>query len=100
MALTYDKAAARLAEDRDVLLALHDFPAEHWRHIRATNPIESTFATARLGITETKGRLGRETAPAMVFKPRQSAGKKWRRLDGSHQIAAIIQGVKFKGEKS
>ena len=76
------------------------FPAEHWKHIRTTNPIESTFATVRLRTTKTKGCLSRMTALTMVFKLCQSASKKWRRLDGSHQIADIIQGVKFKdGEK-
>ena len=81
-------------------LAFYDFPAEHWKHIRTTNPIESTFATVRLRTTKTKGCLSRMTALTMVFKLCQSASKKWRRLDGSHQIADIIQGVKFKdGEK-
>ena len=83
----YDKAVACLAKDRDVLLAFYDFPAEHWKHIRTTNPIESTFATVRLRTTKTKGCLSRMTALTMVFKLCQSASKKWRRLDGSHQIA-------------
>ena len=96
----YDKAVACLAKDHDVLLAFYDFPAEHWKHIRTTNPIESTFATVRLRTTKTKGCLSRMTALTMVFKMCQSASKKWRRRDGSHQIADIIQGVKFKdGEK-
>ena len=96
----YDKAVACLAKDRDVLLAFYDFPAEHWKHIRTTNPIESTFATVRLRTTKTKGCLSRMTALTMVFKLCHSASKKWRRLDGPHQIADIIQGVKFKdGEK-
>ncbi len=96
----YDKAAACLAKDRDVLITFYDFPAEHWKHIRTTNPIESTFATVRLRTTKTKGCLSRMTALTMVFKLCQSASKKWRRLDGSHQLAEIIRGVKFKdGEK-
>ncbi len=96
----YDKAAACLAKDRDVLLTFYDFPAEHWKHIRTTNPIESTFATVRLRTTKTKGCLSHMTALTMVFKLCQSAGKKWRRLDGSHHLAEIIKGVKFKdGEK-
>ena len=71
-----------------------------WKHIRTTNPIESTFATVRLRTTKTKGCLSRMTALIMVFKLCQSASKKWRRLDGSPHIADIIQGVKFKdGEK-
>ncbi len=96
----YDKAAACLEKDRDVLLTFYDFPAEHWKHLRSTNPVESTFATVRHRTTKTKGCLSRKTAMTMVFKLCQSASKKWRRLDGSHQIAEIIQGVKFKdGEK-
>ncbi len=96
----YDKAAACLEKDRDVLLTFYDFPAEHWKHLRSTNPIESTFATVRHRTTKTKGCLSHKTALTMVFKLCQSASKKWRRLDGSHQLAEIIKGVKFKdGEK-
>ena len=96
----YEKAAACLEKDRDVLLAFYNLPAEHWKHIRTTNPVESTFATVRLRTTKTKGCLSRKTAMIMVFKLCQSASNKWRRLDGSHQLAEIIQGVKFKdGEK-
>jgi transposase-like protein len=96
----YDKAATCLEKDRDVLLAFYDFPAEHWKHLRSTNPVESTFATVRHRTTKTKGCLSRKTAMTMVFKLCQSASKKWRRLDGSHQLAEIIKGVKFKdGEK-
>ncbi len=72
----YDKAVACLAKDRDVLLAFYDFPAEHWKHIRTTNPIESTFATVRLRTTKTKGCPGRKTALTMVFKLCQSASKR------------------------
>ena len=96
----YDKAAACLAKDREALLTFYDFPAEHWKHLRTTNPIESTFATVRLRTVKTKGCLSRKTAMTMVFKLCQSAQKKWRRLNGPHQLAEIIQGVKFKdGEK-
>jgi transposase-like protein len=96
----YDKATACLAKDRAVLLTFYDFPAEHWKHLRTTNPIESTFATVRLRTIKTKGCLSRTTALTMVFKLCQSAAKKWRRLDGAHRLAEIIQGVKFKdGEK-
>ena len=96
----YDKPVTCLAKDRDVLLVFYDFPAEHWKHIRTTNPIESTFATVRLRTTKTKSCLSRMTALTMVFKLCQSASKKWRRLDGAHQIAEISQGIKFKdGEK-
>jgi transposase-like protein len=92
----YDKAAACLAKDRDCLLTFYDFPAEHWKHLRSTNPIESTFATVRLRTTKTKGCLSRKTALAMVFKLLLSARKKWRRLDGSDHLAEIIEGVTYK----
>ena len=72
----YDKAAACLAKDRDVLLTFYDFPAEHWKHVRTTNPIESTFATVRLRTYRTKGCLSRKTAMAMVFKLCQCAQRK------------------------
>ena len=92
----YDKAVECLARDRDRLLTFYDFPAEHWKHIRSTNPIESTFATVRLRTTKTKGCLSRKTALAMVFKLLLSARRKWRRLDGSDHLAEIIKGVTFK----
>ena len=85
----YEKATACLAKDRDALLSFYDFPAEHWKHVRTTNPIESTFATVRLRTYRTKGCLSRKTAMAMVFKLCQGASKKWRRLNGSDQFAEI-----------
>lgn len=91
----YDKATACLAKDRDALLTFYYFPAEHWKHIRTTNPIESTFATVRLRTYRTKGCLSRKTAMAMVFKLCQSAQTKWRKLNGSNHLAEIIRGVKF-----
>jgi transposase-like protein len=91
----YDKAVACLAKDRDVLLAFYDFPAEHWKHIRTTNPIESTFATVRLRTEKTKGCLSRQSALTMVFRLCQCAEKKWRRLDGADHLAEVIRGVKF-----
>jgi transposase-like protein len=91
----YDKAVDCLIKDRDRLLTFYDFPAEHWKHIRSTNPIESTFATVRLRTTKTKGCLSRQTALTMVFKLLLSARKKWRRLDGSNHLAEVIQGVPF-----
>jgi putative transposase len=69
----YDKAAHCLAKDRGALLAFYAFPAEHWKHVRSTNPVESTFATVRLRTDKTKGCLSRETALAMVFKLARSA---------------------------
>jgi transposase-like protein len=92
----YDKAAECLTRDRDRLLSFYDFPAEHWKHVRTTNPIESTFATVRLRTTKTKGCLSRKTALAMVFKLMLSAKRKWRRLDGSNHLVEVIHGVTFK----
>jgi len=91
----YDKAAERLVKDRDVLLSFYEFPAEHWKHIRTTNPIESTFATVRLSTVKTKGCLSRKTALAMTFKLILSAKRKWRKLDGSTLLAEVIDGVQF-----
>ncbi len=92
----YDKAVDCLTKDRDRLLTFYDFPAEHWKHVRSTNPIESTFATVRLRTAKTKGCLSRKTVLAMVFKLLLSARRKWRRLDGSDHLAEVIQGVTFK----
>lgn len=92
----YDKAVECLTRDRDRLLTFYDFPAEHWKHIRSTNPIESTFATVRLRTAKTRGCLSRKTALAMVFKLMLSARKKWRRLDGSNHLPEVVQGVTFK----
>ena len=94
-AAKYPKATACLKKDRDVLLTLYDFPAEHWAHIRTTNPIESVFATVRLRHRKTKGSGSRVACLAMVFKLMESASKKWRALNGSTLIADIIAGVQF-----
>jgi putative transposase len=91
----YDKAASCLVKDRETLLAFYDFPAEHWKHIRTTNPIESTFATVRLRTYRTKGCLSRKTALAMVFQLCRSAERHWRRLDGHHRLEEVVRGVKF-----
>jgi putative transposase len=92
----YDKAAECLTKDRDVLLTFYDFPAEHWKHLRTTNPIESTFATVRHRTTRSKGCLSNKTALAMTFKLAQSAEASWNRLRGYNQLPKIIMGVKFK----
>jgi putative transposase len=92
----YDKATGCLSKDRQALLAFYDFPAEHWKHVRTSNPIESTFATVRLRTDRTKGCLSRQTALAMVFKLAKSAERHWRRLDGSQRLAQVIQGVRFR----
>ena len=91
----YDKAVECLIKDRDALLGFYDFPAEHWKHLRTTNPIESTFATVRHRTIRSKGCLSNKTALALVFKLVDGAQKTWRRLDGHHQLPKIIQGVKF-----
>jgi putative transposase len=90
------KAVSCLAKDREALLTFYDFPAEHWKHIRTSNPIESTFATVRLRTSKTKGCLSRQTAVAMVFKLAKSAERHWRRLDGSQRLAQVIDGVRFR----
>ena len=91
----YEKAADCLEKDRDVLLAFYDFPAEHWKHLRTTNPIESTFATVRHRTIRSKGCLSNRTALAMVFKLVETAQKHWRRLDGHALLPKLILGVKF-----
>lgn len=91
----YSQATECLAKDRDELLAFYDFPAEHWKHIRTTNPIESTFATVRHRTKRSKGCLSRETAFIMVFKLLKDAEKTWRKIDGKNQLPKLISGVKF-----
>jgi transposase-like protein len=91
----YPKAAECLAKDRDVLLTFYDFPAEHWSHVRTTNPIESTFAGVRLRTDKTKGSGTRSGCLAMVFKLAQSAAHSWRTLNGSALLPEVIQGVRF-----
>jgi putative transposase len=91
----HPKAADCLSKDREPLLAFYDFPAEHWQHIRTTNPIESTFATVRLRTVRTKGSGSRKACLTMVFKLCQSAAKTWRKLKGSQWLAEVIRGVQF-----
>jgi transposase-like protein len=91
----YPKAAACLTKDREALLAFYDFPAEHWVHIRTTNPIESTFATVRLRTAKTKGCGSRRATLTMVFKLAESAQKRWRRLNGHELIGDLIAGITF-----
>ena len=82
----YDKAVECLTKDREALLAFYDFPAEHWKHLRTTNPIESSFATVRHRTMRSKGCLSNKTALAMIFKLAEAAEKNWRRLDGHNQL--------------
>jgi len=91
----YDKAVECLIKDRDALLAFYDFPAEHWKHLRTTNVIESSFATIRHRTVRSKGCLSNKTALAMIFKLAEAAEKSWRRLDGHNQLPKIILGVQF-----
>jgi len=93
--LKYPKATECLEKDRDALLAFYDFPADHWAHIRTTNPIESTFATVRLRTKKTRGCVSRTTILAMVFRLGLSAEKGWRKLKGFRRLADVIRGVKF-----
>lgn len=91
----YPQACECLKKDRTELLAFYDFPAEHWRHLRTTNPIESVFATIRLRHRRTKGSGSRRTSLVMMFKLADSASKKWRRLNGHEHIIALFEGKKF-----
>ncbi len=91
----YEKAVTCLVKDRDTLLTFYDFPAEHWDHLRTSNPIESVFATVRHRTVRTKGALSQETAKLMVFKLVTAAAKTWRRLKGENQLPKVVQGVTF-----
>jgi len=91
----YPKAVECLVKHREALLVFYDFPAEHWRHIRTTNPIESTFATVRLRHDKTKGSGSRVACLTMVFKLMESASRSWRALNGSPRLREVISGVKF-----
>ena len=91
----YEKAVTCLIKDRETLLAFFDFPAEHWDHLRTSNPIESVFATVRHRTVRTKGALSTKTAKLMVFKLVTAAAKTWRRLKGENQLPKVVQGIKF-----
>ena len=91
----YPKAVATLLKDRDVLLSFYDFPAEHWRHIRTTNPIESTFSTVRLRTDKVKSCFSNKTVITMAFQLCLSAQKRWQRLSGRDKLQKIVEGAKF-----
>ncbi len=95
-AAKYEKAVACLVKDRDALLTFYDFPAEHWDHLRTSNPIESVFATVRHRTVRTKGALSQDTARLMVFKLVTAAAKTWRRLKGENQLPKVVQGIIFR----
>jgi len=92
----YPKAAEKITKDRDELLAFYDFPAEHWQHVRTTNPIESTFATVRHRTTRTRNCLSRATFLGMAFKLIEAAEQSWRRIRGVDKIEPLLKGVTFK----
>lgn len=92
----YPKAVEKLTKDRDSLLAFYDFPAEHWQHLRTTNPIESTFATVRHRTTRTRNCVSRPTFLGLVFKLIEEAEKTWRRIRGADKIEPLMNGVPFK----
>lgn len=91
----YPKATAKITDDLDVLLAFYDFPVEHWKHLRTTNPIESTFATVRLRQRVTKGPGCREAGLAMAFKLMLAAQQRWRRINGHELVALVRAGATF-----
>jgi len=91
----YPKAVDCLTKDREALLTFFDFPAEHWDHLRTSNPIESVFATVRHRTVRTKGSLSHKTARLMVFKLVMAAAKTWRRLKGENQLPMVVEGIKF-----
>jgi len=91
----YPKAAECLQKDHDTLLTFYDFPAEHWKHIRTTNPIESTFSTVRLRTNKVRGCFSAQTIITMAFKLCQCAQKRWIRLYHPERLAEVIRGVKF-----
>ena len=92
----YEKAVTCLAKDQDALLTFYDFPAEHWDHLRTSNPIESVFATVRHRTVRTKGALSQDTARLMVFKLVTAAAKTWHKLKGENQLPKVVQGVTFR----
>ena len=91
----YPKALACLRKDQAVLFSFYDFPAAHWKHLRTTNPIESTFATVRHRTRQTKGCGSREATLSMVYKLGREAEKRWRRLDGWKLIVKVLHGVRY-----
>jgi transposase-like protein len=92
----YPQAMDCLRKDRDALLAFYDYPAEHWVHIRTTNPIESTFATVRLRTKRSRNCAARDTTLAMVFKLLQSAQKRWKRIKGFRKLELVVNNVQFR----
>jgi putative transposase len=92
----YPKATEKLTKDSDELLAFYDFPAEHWQHLRTTNPIESTFATVRHRTTRTRNCVSRPTFLGLAFKLIESAEKSWRRIRAPEKVTSLLEGIPFK----
>ena len=95
----WPKAVAKVVDDQDALLAFYDFPAEHWKHLRTSNPIESTFAPVRARTNLTKGPGSRAAGLAMVFKLIEAADRRWRKIDGHELVALVRAGAQFKNGK-
>ena len=94
-AVKWPKAVAKIVDDAVPLLAFYDFPAEHWIHLKTTNPIESTFATVRLRTKVTKGPGSRAAGLAMAFKLIEAAEQRWRAVNAPHLVALVRAGAKF-----
>jgi putative transposase len=94
-AAKWPKAVSRIVEDKDTLLTYYDYPAEHWRHLRTTNPIESVFAPVRARTDITKGPGSRRAGLAMIFKLMEAAEQRWRKLTGAHLVALVRAGARF-----
>jgi transposase-like protein len=95
----FPKATAKITDDVDELLAFYDYPAEHWIHLRTTNPIESTFATVRHRTRVTKGPGSKAAGLAMAFKLIQAAQSRWRAVNAPHLVALVRAGAHFEGGK-
>jgi len=92
----YPKATAKLDRDWQHLTAFYDFPAEHWRHLRTSNAIESSFATVKLRTRVTKGAGSKQAALAMAYKLLDAAQQRWRRFNGPQLVADVLAGAQFK----
>lgn len=92
----YPKAVEKMEKDRDSLLAFYSFPAEHWQHIRTTNPIESTFATVRHRTSRTRNCVSRATFLGLAFKLIEEAEKRWQKIRGADKIELLLKGIPFK----